>query len=137
MRLDHVNIRTARLAECIEFYGKAIGLGMVPPPMASDMAKGAYGCDEAGHPIVHLVGTDRVAAGSEPVRGAAQRGMIDHFALRCADREACTARLTARGLAYEAMDVPAIGMHLIFVRDPNEVLVELSFPLDDTKERAA
>jgi hypothetical protein len=31
---------------------------------------------------------------------------------------------------FAIRDVPAIGMRLIFVRDPNEVMVELGFPFD-------
>lgn len=128
-RLDHVNIRTARLAESIAFYGEVLGLEMVPPPMTTDMTRGAYACDDDGYPVVHLVGTDRLVEGGGAVRGAAQAGMIDHFALRCAGPETYVARLEASGLAFEQSDVPQIGMHLIFVRDPNGVLVELGFPL--------
>jgi len=130
-RLDHVNIRTAKLAESIDFYGRVLGLRMTPPPMMADLSQGAYACDDEGHPVVHLVGTDRQVEGSEPVRGAAQRGMIDHFALRCEDRERYAARLAEAGLAFDRMDVQAIGMHLIFVRDPNGIMVELGFPLAD------
>lgn len=129
VQLDHVNIRTARLAECVDFYGNILGLTIALPPMASDLTKGAYVLDERGAAILHLVGTDKVVEGSGPVRGAAQRGMIDHFALRCADPEAYAQRLTEHGCTFSRQDVPAIGMHLIFVRDPNDVMVELGFPL--------
>jgi catechol 2,3-dioxygenase-like lactoylglutathione lyase family enzyme len=130
MRLDHVNIRTARLPDCIRFYGAVLDLQVQPPPMADDMSKSAYACDDSGHPIVHLVGTDIVVEGDGAVRGAAQRGMIDHFALRFAgDPEKYAERLSAAGEAFDRMDVPQIGMHLIFVRDPNGVMVELGFPL--------
>ena len=54
LRLDHVNIRTAKLAECVDFYGQVLGLSMQPPPMSSDMSKGAYACDGAGYPIVGI-----------------------------------------------------------------------------------
>lgn len=129
--LDHINIRTAKLVESIDFYGRVLGLRMRPPPMTSDLQLGAYGCDEAGNPIVHLIATERLVKGSEPVRGVAQRGMIDHFALRCVDPESYVARLSEAGLAFDRMDVPAIAMHLIFVRDPNGIMVELGFPLAD------
>ncbi|WP_454882536.1 VOC family protein [Sphingomonas oryzagri] len=132
LQLDHVNIRTARLADCVHFYGSMLGLRMQPPPMAEDTSKGAYACNAAGHPIVHLVGTDVVVEGDGAVRGAAQRGMIDHFALRFSgDPDDYAARLSAAGAAFDRMDVRQIGMHLIFVRDPNGVMVELGFPLID------
>ncbi|MBA2933718.1 glyoxalase [Sphingomonas sp. CGMCC 1.13654] len=132
LQLDHVNIRTARLADCVHFYGSVLGLRVQPPPMADDTSNGAYVCDATGHPVVHLVGTDIVVDGNGTVRGAAQRGMIDHFALRCSGDPAPYAeRLVAAGETFDRMDVTQIGMHLIFVRDPNGVMVELGFPLAD------
>ena len=129
-KLDHVNIRTARLQECIAFYGTALGMTLVPPPMTTDLSLGAYCLDEAGLPVVHLVATEKVVDGVDPERGAAQRGMIDHFALACSGAaEVYSQRLRAHHIEFDEMDVPAIGMHLIFVRDPNGVLVELGFPL--------
>jgi catechol 2,3-dioxygenase-like lactoylglutathione lyase family enzyme len=130
LALDHVNIRTAQLTESIAFYGDVLGLRILPPPTMQDLSKGAYACDDTGTPIVHLVATDRFIASAGAVRGAAQPGMIDHFALRCAGPPDDYAwRLDAAGIAHERSDVPAIGMHLIFVRDPNGILVELGFPL--------
>lgn len=129
LRLDHINIRTTRVAESIAFYGDALGLAIKPPPGGQDTSTGAYAYDESGLPIIHLVGADRQADSVEPQRGVAQFGMIDHFALRCEDAEAYVERLTRHGHAFSRRDVPMIGMHLIFVRDPNGVLVELGFPL--------
>jgi catechol 2,3-dioxygenase-like lactoylglutathione lyase family enzyme len=128
LHLDHVNIRTAHLAECIEFYGTVLDLTIKPPPTANDLSRGAYVYDGRGQPIIHLVATDQVIESHGPVRGAAQRGMIDHFALRCDDYASHVERLNAHGLDFNIQDVPAIGMRLIFVRDPNEVMVELGFP---------
>jgi catechol 2,3-dioxygenase-like lactoylglutathione lyase family enzyme len=87
--------------------------------------------------VVHLVAATRSIDHGGPVRGAAQRGMIDHFALRCEDQAGQIARLEQAGLAFERADVPAIGMHLVFVRDPDGILVELGFPLPATAEKSA
>lgn len=130
MPLDHVNIRTARLDASIAFYGDVLGLRMEPPPMCEDMSRAAWGKDASGQAVVHLVGADHEIENGGPVRGAAQRGMIDHFALRCQDRDGHVARLKKSGLDFDQTDVPAIGLHLVFVRDPNAILVELSFPLE-------
>jgi catechol 2,3-dioxygenase-like lactoylglutathione lyase family enzyme len=129
-RLDHVNIRTACLQDTIAFYRDGLGLTLVPPPLQSDMTRGAYAQDDSGMPIVHLVAAEAVAGAPGPVRGKAMRGMVDHFALRRDDHDACEARLTRYGLSFEKMTVPEIEARLIFVRDPNEVMVELNFPLD-------
>jgi catechol 2,3-dioxygenase-like lactoylglutathione lyase family enzyme len=133
-RLDHVNIRTACLPESIAFYRDALGLTLVPPPMQTDMSRGAYAQDDEGMPIVHLVAADAVADAPGPMRGKAMRGMVDHFALRRDDHDACEARLTQCGLSFDKMTVPEIASRLIFLRDPNEVMVELSFPIDEVGE---
>jgi catechol 2,3-dioxygenase-like lactoylglutathione lyase family enzyme len=137
LKLDHVNIRTKRLGESIAFYGDILGLEMRPPPTCADMSTGAYGHDDGGHPVVHLVGTNKEAEGGAPVRGAAQRGMIDHFAFRCEDIGPVVDRLSASGLPFSQMDVAAIAMRLVFVRDPNDVLVELGCPLPEATNAEA
>ena len=129
LRLDHVNIRTKRVAESIRFYGDALGLKMQPLPGQADLTKGAYALDAGGVAVVHLIGAEREAEGAAPVRGAAQFGMIDHFALRCEDPELFTNRLTRLGYDVTRQEVKLINMLLLFVRDPNGVLVELAFPL--------
>jgi catechol 2,3-dioxygenase-like lactoylglutathione lyase family enzyme len=131
-RLDHVNIRTVKLADSICFYRDALGMDVVPPPMVDDLSQGAYACDGNGHPVVHLVGMPEgeTVEGPAPVHGKARRGSIDHFALKCSEeRDAVTARLIAQGYAFDILDVAAIQSSLVFVRDPNEVMVELTFSL--------
>jgi catechol 2,3-dioxygenase-like lactoylglutathione lyase family enzyme len=129
LHLDHINIRTACLPESIVFYRDVLGMDVRPPPMTDDMSRGAYVHDASGRAIVHLVATDKVVTGAEPVRGAAQRGMVDHFALHCAGHADYVARLTARGVEFSLQEVPVLNMTLIFLRDPNGVLIELNFPL--------
>ena len=129
LHLDHVNISTAKLAESIAFYGDILGLSVTNPPMVEDMSKGAWAFDERGIAVVHLVGTDKEAGGTEPLRGVAQRGMIDHFALRYEDLTPVRTAMEQHGLSYDTLEVPQIGMCLLFVRDPNGIMVELSAPL--------
>ncbi|WP_068073416.1 VOC family protein [Novosphingobium lentum] len=137
MQLDHINIRTAKLDASIAFYGEVLGLRMEPPPMCADMRAAAWGRDSAGQAVVHLVAAEHEIESGGPVRGAAQRGMIDHFALRCDDRASHIARLERAGLAFEQTEVPAIGLQLVFVRDPNGILVELGFALPALAENPA
>src|SRR5690606_31507686 len=118
-RLDHINIRTARLAQSIAFYRDGIGMAVKPPPTTTDLSRGAYchDCDDV--PVARFVGTVSEVAGVDPVLGAAKRGMIVHIVLRCVGyHEDYRARLDALGLVYQAMVVPMIVRHLIFVRDP-------------------
>src|ERR1700760_2130973 len=119
LRLDHVNIRTKRIAESVAFYGEGLGLAIRAAPGSTDLSVAAYAYDENDIPIVHIVAADREAESATPVRGAAQFGMIDHFALRCDTPEPYADRLTRLGYDFTRRDVAMIGMHLIFVRDPN------------------
>lgn len=129
LHLDHVNIRSACLPESIVFYRDLLGMDVRPPPMTDDMTRGAYVHDASGRAIVHLVATDKFVDGAEPVRGAAQRGMIDHFALHCSGHADFIARLSERGAEFSQQEVAVLSMTLIFIRDPNGVLIELNFPL--------
>ncbi len=126
-KLDHINIRTARLAESVVFYRDALGMPVVPPPGETDLSRGVYVQDAAGVAIVHLVAAPAVPSSPGPVRGKAQRGMVDHFALACSDPAGFRQRLKARGVPFDDMVQPETGSELIFVRDPNEVLIELNF----------
>jgi catechol 2,3-dioxygenase-like lactoylglutathione lyase family enzyme len=127
--LDHINIRTDRLSESLHFYGTLLGMTAKPPPTMTDYSKGAYFCDDDGRAIVHLIGAEQRAESVSPVRGAAQRGMIDHFSLRVSGRpETLKQRLEAQALEYEELDADVIRTLLIFVRDPNGIMVELGFP---------
>jgi catechol 2,3-dioxygenase-like lactoylglutathione lyase family enzyme len=127
--LDHINIRTARLAASIEFYGSVIGMTLVPPGKSGDMSRGAYALDGEGNAVVHLVGTEAYSDGPPAVRGEARLGMIDHFALRCTDPDGLVSRLIERGIKFEDDEVPAVNARLIFVRDPNGILLEMNSPL--------
>jgi catechol 2,3-dioxygenase-like lactoylglutathione lyase family enzyme len=131
MRLDHINIPTAHLVESIAFYGDLLGFRMGPPPTRTDLLDGAYAYDDRGIPVIHLVGASREDSGQLIERGVARPGMIDHFALRYEPGDPVLDRVVASGLDYSRSDVPVIGMHLIFLRDPNGIKVELGFPLKD------
>jgi len=129
IQLDHVNIRTRRMAETIAFYRDVLGMVVKPPPMTDDILKGAFVYDPAGHAIFHLVATDKFVEGPEPVSGAAQRGLVDHVALQCSDLEPFMANIRERNIEHKEVDVPQLKLHLVFLRDPNGVMIELNFPM--------
>lgn len=129
LHLDHVNICTARYAESLAFYGEVLGLDVRTPPMAANMSGGAWAYDARGCAVLHLVATSHAQPGEPAVRGTARPGMIDHFALRCDELRPIRAALEARGLPYDLLEVPQIGSLLLFVRDPNGIMVELNSPL--------
>lgn len=125
VRLDHINIVTARFAETIAFYVDGLGLrrGALPGNLGDDNGneRGAWLYDSADIPIVHLIRDESaVASSSSPV---------DHFALKCVDSERFAARLAKQGIAFEASDYAFMNLRQLVVRDPNGLKVELNFYL--------
>jgi catechol 2,3-dioxygenase-like lactoylglutathione lyase family enzyme len=129
-QLDHINIRSVKLDESLLFYRDIIGLSATPPPSCKDFSKGIYFCDSQGTAIIHLIAVSEQAESIARVRGTAQHGMIDHFALRSSGSPNTLKKaLDKHGLVYEAFDVDILHAHLVFVIDPNGVNVEIAFPL--------
>src|SRR5262245_49280284 len=94
-QLDHVNVRTHRLAEMTAFYRDALGMRVGPRPAFSFGGAWLY-CGE--NPVVHLV---EVASAPEP--GSSLR--LEHFAFSADDPKEFLARLTNAGVAHKEMTV--------------------------------
>ena len=133
LTLDHVNVRTTLMEQSRRFYQDLLGMTVAPAPGASDLDVGAWVHSSDGRPLRHL---NRAPEGADflgeernwkELSGSAQ---VHHVAFRCADYEATLARLQEAGLALRFMDVPQIGLRQIFVRDPNDILIELNFLSD-------
>ena len=128
--LDHVNIRTARIEESCRFYRDVLGMTLSLIPGMQDMSVGAWVHSADGRPVIHL---NRAPEGADFLgevadwagfKGSAQ---IHHIAFRCDDYDATLKKLEEEGLALHFMDVPQINLRQIFVRDPNDILLELNF----------
>jgi catechol 2,3-dioxygenase-like lactoylglutathione lyase family enzyme len=109
-KIDHVNIRTPRVADTVRFYVDLLGMKAVPRPGTEDMASSAWLCDATGQAAIHV--------GS---------GRVHHAAFECSDYSAMRARLEAGNQIVGLSEVPQIALRQIFVRDPNGILVELNF----------
>ncbi|MCZ4344161.1 VOC family protein [Sphingomonadaceae bacterium G21617-S1] len=126
-KLEHVNIRTRRLLETIQFYQEILDMEATPSP-GGDMTKGAWIRDTSGQAIVHLVSADvpLTTRLSAPAVDSGS-GAIDHVALECDGYEDMQHRMERHGLTHRCNTIPSIGLRQIFVEDPNGVLVELNF----------
>jgi catechol 2,3-dioxygenase-like lactoylglutathione lyase family enzyme len=115
--LDHVNIRTGDVDASARFYAELLGLkpGATPVPLPPDKARWLF--DHAGHPIIHLFNGEFQPGSTGP---------IHHVALRCSGKAELIERLTRRGTHFDVHEASA-ELTLIFMRDPNGVLLELSF----------
>jgi hypothetical protein len=105
-----------------------LGLQLTLFPGRAGLELGAWLCDPAGRPVVHV---GHVAAdygdgrtGSRAERGS---GAVHHIAFDCADYDGMLMQLSDAGRAVRTNEVTAIGLRQIFVDDPNGVTVELNF----------
>jgi len=124
--LDHYNVSTRNLKATVQFYESALGLvnGARPP---FDFP-GAWLYSD-GHPVLHL----NDIAGTEKQQRE-DSGVIDHVAFGSRGFEAMKKHLGGKGIAYRVNVVPNSTRRQIFLRDPNNVEIELNF---DMKNEAA
>jgi len=127
-RLDHVNIRTTRLAESVRFYAEVIGLEAVDPPPPLDPAAVQWMRAPGAAAILHLSTPGSLGMDAPTGDGS---GAIHHVALEAFDHDAMTARLDRLGIAYRRNHVEAIGLRQLFVHDPDGVLLELNYRGED------
>ena len=81
------------------------------------------------HPVLHMndiAGTDK----EQPPKS----GVIDHVAFGSRGFEAMKKHLTGKGIAHRVNQVPNSTRWQIFLRDPNNVEIELNF---ETKNEIA
>jgi catechol 2,3-dioxygenase-like lactoylglutathione lyase family enzyme len=140
-RLDHYSIRTSRLEETRRFYCDVIGLADGDRPQFDFPGAWLYSGERA---VVHVVGIDPndksglvAYLGEKAGEDVPGTGTIDHVAFVAQGVEEMHERLKARGIAYRDRAIPAMGLHQIFVEDPNGVTIELNYVLADEEPAAA
>ncbi len=114
--LDHVNIRTARLAGLRRFYTEALGMRDGERPPFKFGGAWLYVGDQAA---VHLVEVPAAPVGREP--------RIEHFAFRASGLADFLARLRRCRTAYEIALVPGSGNRQVNVLDPDGNHIEVQF----------
>ena len=130
-RLEHVNIRCARLAATKAFYIDMIGLSEGPRPDFPFRGAWLYCGDTA---VVHLVEaadhpgswTGTLDRASDKTTGL-DTGAFDHVAFHGEDFEGMKEKLNAAGVAFRERMVPGGALRQLFVPDPEGVMVELNF----------
>ena len=126
LSLDHWNVFCKDLKKTVAFYEKYVGLrdGDRPP----FNFPGAWLYSE-GHPVLHIndiSGTDR--------EQRPDSGVIDHVAFGSRGFEAMKKHLAGKGIQHRVNQVPNSTRCQIFLRDPNNVEIELNY---DTKNEPA
>ena len=122
--LQHVNIRTHKLAETVSFFEHVLGLQNGERPNFGFPGAWMY-LPNSEEAVVHLIGEEK-----EQPHGS---GSVDHVAFGAKGWNEHIARFEKLGYTFEKRDVPGRAFRQLFIRDPNGVLVELNF---DTNEKA-
>ncbi|MBE0546513.1 MAG: VOC family protein [Rubrivivax sp.] len=137
LSLNHYSIRTQDLEACRRFYVEALGLAVGPRPDFPFPGLWLYAGDTGAwaNAVVHIIGVDRGDAeglkrhlGDRDVARLHGSGALDHvafFATGLSERRSILRRL---GIAARERTVPGLGLHQLFVEDPNGIVVELNFP---------
>jgi len=122
-KLDHVNIRTSRLSEMVDFYRETLGLDVGYRPPFAFPGAWLY-CDDQA--VVHLVGVEQVPRAIEP--------RIEHFAFSAVGLDAFLERLRASDIAYRIAVVPEVGTIQVKMADPDGNHLHVDFDPEETAE---
>jgi catechol 2,3-dioxygenase-like lactoylglutathione lyase family enzyme len=123
-QLDHYSVRTPDLARAMRFYEDALGFHPGPRPPFTFPGAWMYSAPEAGEsegrPIVHLIGDVNAYVGGTT-------GGLDHIAFAASGVKELHTRLERHGIVFRERKVPALGLHQVFVKDPDGVTIELNY----------
>ena len=117
--LDHFNIRTRDLKGTVRFYQDILGLENGARPNFAFPGAWLY---SEGRAVVHLVDISPTDEAQKP-----DSGVVHHVAFISRDFAGMKKRLEARGVEFEARQVPGGELWQIFIRDPNGVMIELNY----------
>ena len=117
--LDHYNVSTRKLDETVRFYEDVLGFTNGARPSFNFPGAWLY---SGGHPVLHLNDISHSDKQQRP-----DSGVIDHVAFSSSGFEATKQHLSSKGVPYRVNQVPNSARWQIFLRDPNNVEIELNF----------
>ena len=122
--LDHINIRTTRLAEMIDWYDKVLGMKPGPRPDFSFPGAWLYAKDQA---MVHVVEV-KAEPGSDP-----NDLKLEHGAFRAKGLDKFIAKLDQMGEKYELTRVPTFPIVQVNIWDPDGNHLHIDFHADEAR----
>jgi catechol 2,3-dioxygenase-like lactoylglutathione lyase family enzyme len=136
LTINHFSIRTTDLEGTRHFYGEVLGLTDGPrPPFpfpGAWMYRGDHG--DIANAVVHIIGIDHEEPkgldnylGSRDEKKLVGTGSIDHIAFFADGLAGMLDHLEAKGVTCRQRTVPNIGLHQLFLEDPNGVTIELNY----------
>ncbi len=133
INLGHFLIKTENLEETKDFYLKFLGMkdGYRPPfPFPGHWL---YIGDTA---IVHMANfradvDEKYYSDQRIGETSTSTGPVDHIAFNATGLDAFVDRFEKAGIAMDRRTVPEDGTHQIFIKDPNDIVVEIDFPAEE------
>jgi catechol 2,3-dioxygenase-like lactoylglutathione lyase family enzyme len=127
-QLEHYLVLTADLDRTRDFYRDALGLREGPRPPLGFPGYWLYLGDV---PCIHIAEwntyrTHSLAAGISVSTPAPGTGPLDHVAFNATDLAGVKARLLAYEIGYSVNEVPNAGLTQLFLKDPNDLKVEIN-----------
>ena len=145
LTLNHFTVRTTDIEATRHFYTDVLGLTVGPRPAFPFPGLWIYRGDHADavnavvH-VIHLDGSDmqglREYLGNA-TNGSTGTGAVDHIAFFADGLNAVLARFATLHVQFEERTVPSIGLHQLFLNDPNGVKIELNYPAAEQTARLA
>ena len=145
LSLNHYSIRTFDADASRDFYAHVVGLEVGPRPDFPFPGHWMYAGDTAvpSNAVVHIIGMDRNDAeglkrylGDRDPGSLQGSGAVDHVAFFATGLAAMRSKLAGIGVAARERTVPGLGLHQLFVTDPNGVVIELNYPAAEAAANA-
>ncbi len=116
-RLDHVNLRTAKLDAMVDWYCTILGMENGARPPFPFPGAWLYAGE---HAVVHLIGVDAPPPDAGDLK-------IEHFALTATGLSEFMARLDSADIAYQAVRVPGFNILQINLHDVDGNHIHIDF----------
>lgn len=138
--LNHFSIRTIDIEGTARFFQDIIGLQDGPRPPFPFPGKWLYAGDTSDYAnaVVHIIGIDRSDPsglkqylGDRDMDSLKGSGAVDHVAFFLTGLEAKLVQLRNMNIAFRERAVPMLGLHQVFIDDPNGVVIELNYPASE------
>ena len=121
-KLDHVNVRTTRLKEMIEWYSSVLGMYSGNRPEFPFPGAWMYAGDSA---VVHLVGVENPGTGTEKAL------KLEHFAFSASGHKRFIKHLESDKIPYKQIDRSNFNRIQVNLWDPDGNHIHVDFQTDE------
>ena len=137
LTLNHFSVRTLDMPATRDFYERVLRMTVGPrPPFPFPglwMYRGSH--EDVANAVVHIIGMDpndpeglKRYLGDRTPESLKGSGAVDHIAFFADGLAGMLQHLKGCGIDARQRTVPSIGLHQLFLDDPNGVVVELNYP---------